>query len=259
MVRSAYFRNKQINKYLALLKSYICQRSINYVKISRVFIMENKEERNVHDFLTVSEMDNFNDKVKMVLASKKPVDKPYQKPEPEPEVEPVDRESIIVNPTELTEDILYQLADIIDGKTHFSENDVKEEEPEGPSTVDKINNAIAVAYITEEGLPVAVSILQDPTIENYKYIIPIDYYELKSGVSLKERIQQEYFSFKPDTYTPKVGQELKQLLVSNSPKLFVVNISVDEITNKYLEGCGYKMVSSFDTEWEENPVNLWIN
>jgi hypothetical protein len=219
--------------------------------------MEDREERDVHDFLTVSEMDNFNDKVSMVLNKKSANDAAPETVDVEPE--PANRESFIVHPSEIEEDVLHQLADIIDGKTHFSKDDIKEETPKGPTTVDRIMTAIAVAYVTEENLPIAVSILQDPTIENYKYILPNDYYELKSGVSLEEKIQQEFFSFKPDKYTPKVGMELKQLLMSNSPKLFIVTLSVDETTNKYLAGCGYKAISTFNTEWEKNPVNLWIN
>lgn len=219
--------------------------------------MEDREERDVHDFLTVSDMDNFNDKVGMIL--NKDSDKDTKESEPEVQPNPVNRESFVVNPSELDDDLLYQLADIIDGKTHFNEQDIKEEEPDGPTTHDNILNSIAVAYITEDNLPIAVALLKDPTVENHKFIIPNDYYELKSGKSLEERIQQEFFAFKPDKYTQKVGLEFKKLLESNSPNLFIVVISTDELTNKYLAQTGYKMTSTFNTDWEKNLVNIWIN
>jgi len=219
---------------------------------------ENREERDVHDFLTVSEMDNFNDKVNMILKKDSGNGTKEQEPKPEVQPEPVNRESVVVNPTELDEDLLFQLADIIDGKTHFNTQDIKEEE-DGPTTYDNILNSIAVAYITEDNLPIAVALLKDPTIENHKFIIPNDYYELKSGKPLEERIQQEFFAFKPDKYTQEAGMELKKLLESNSPNLFIVVVSTDELTNKYLAQTGYKMASTFNTDWEKTLVNLWIN
>jgi len=218
--------------------------------------MEDREEHSIHDFLTVSEMDNFNDKVKMVM-NKKPAGD-AKTPEPVTK-EPLVTESYTVNPTEISDDVLYQLADIIDGKTHFNTNDIKEEEPEGPTAKDKILGSIAIAYTTENNLPIAVALLEDPTVENYNNIIPSDYYELKSGKSLEQRIQQEFFAFKPDKYSPEVGKELKQLLESNSPNLFIVTSSINDQSTKYLAECEYRMVSTFKTEWEKNPVNLWIN
>jgi hypothetical protein len=220
---------------------------------------ENREDRDVHDFLTVSELDTFNDKVNMILNKDSGNGKKESETKPEVQPKPVNQESFVVNPTELDEDLLYQLADIIDGKTHFNEQDIKEEEPEGPTTHDGILNSIAVAYITEDNLPLAVALLKDPTVENHKFIIPNDYYELKSGKSLEERIQQEFFAFKPDKYTQEVGMKLKKILEDNSPNLFMVVTSTDELTNKYLTQAGYKMTASFNTEWEKSSVNLWIN
>lgn len=219
-------------------------------------MMEDKENRTAHDFLTVSDMDNFNDKVKSVL-NKKTEDE-TETPEPITETSS-NTESFVVNPAEIAEDLLYQLSDIIDSKTHFATDDIKENEQEGPASKDKILNSIAVAYINVDNLPIAVALLQDPTIENYQGIIPGDYYELKSGKSLEQRIQQVFFAFKPDMYSSEVGKELKQKLESNSPNLFIVTPSTDETTNRYLIECGYRLVSNFTTEGEQEPVNLWIN
>ena len=223
--------------------------------------MEDKEERNVHDFLTVSELDNFNDKVNMVLNKKSVSDNEEAESNTEKELveETVERETFVVNPTEIPDDLLYQLSDIIDGKTHFSNNDLSLEQIEGPSTRDKILGSIAVAYIMENNLPIAVALLLDPTIENYKKIIPNDYYEVKSGKSLEGRIQQEFFAFKPDQYSPELGKELKELIESNSPNLFIVSLAIDETTNRYLIESGYRLISEFKTDWEKETVKLWIN
>lgn len=220
--------------------------------------MKDREERDVHDFLTVSELDNFNDKVSAIVNKDDKKDTP-QSSEIDIENEPTNQESFIVNPSELDEDLRYQLADIIDGKTHFNEDDIKEEKAKGPTTSDNILNSLAVAYITEDNLPIAVALLKDPTVENHKFIIPCDYYELKSGASLEERIQQEFFAFRPDKYNQKLGMELKKTLMEDSSELFIITSSTDKSTNAYLTQCGYKVASTFDTEWEKNPVNLWIN
>ena len=139
-------------------------------------------------------------------------------------------------------------------------NDFKDSKlTKGPDTTDKILNSIAVVYILEDGIPVAVSTLLDPTKENYKGIIPSDYYEMKSGKSLQGRHQQEHFAVKPDKHNLGLAQELKRLLLESSPKTFVINQSPDTESSFGLAKNGYQVISKFNTEWETEPVQLWIN
>ena len=125
--------------------------------------------------------------------------------------------------------------------------------------MDKINDAIAVAYITEDGIPVAASTLRDPTIQDYKGIIPGDYYELKSGVSLENRLQQEYFEIHPDFHDMGLAGELRRTLKTIVDDMFVIVPVTDTNTIAGLNTAGYKKMSEFKTDWEQVPVQLWIN
>jgi len=215
-----------------------------------------------YDFLSVDKMKKLNKKVNHL------VDDQAQQPQPEPEAVTdnedipfsTDRyESYTVNPNEISEDLLHQLADIIDKKSYYNENDFSDSSIKGPNTTDRILNSIAVAYVMEEGLPVAVATLLDPTVENYKGIIPSDYYELKSGRSMENKIQQEFFAVKPEYHNRGFAQELKRLLLETAPAMFIINPVSDKETSTGLFKNGYKLVARFDTEWESEPVELWIN
>ncbi len=159
-------------------------------------------------------------------------------------------------PENVPEDVVYQIADLFDGNEHFKKPDGVQI---GPNTVDKIKQSLAVVYIVEKGIPVAASILMDPTVENYKGIVPKSYYELKSGKNLNMRIFQEYFEVSPDYHNLGLAQELKNKLEQLAEKMFVIVPITDKDTQFGLKKNGYFFVSQFETDWEETPVQLWVN
>ena len=118
---------------------------------------------------------------------------------------------------------------------------------------------MGVAYITEDDIPVACATLTDPTIGNYKGIIPLDYYELKSGYSLEGRLQQEFFAVKPEYRGMGIATELRDLLESISADMFITIPVWDTDTIDGLVKNGYKFIAEFNTDWEQAPVQLWIN
>jgi hypothetical protein len=162
-------------------------------------------------------------------------------------------------PENVPVDIINLLADLFDDYEHFDHGPDDNNKQIGPNTVDKIMQSIAVAYITKDGIPVAGATLLDPTVQNYKGIIPKDYYELKSGISLNGRIMQEFFEVSPDAHNLGLAQELKSVLENIAPKMFVVVASNEKDTLVGLNKNRYMFVAEFDTEWENVPVQLWIN
>lgn len=220
--------------------------------------MENK--RTVHDFLTVSDLESFTDKVSYVVSGKasgrKEAESEYQG------LIEFDRErfeATVVRPEAIPLDILNQCADIIDAKTHLNQQDFKDTWNNSPNTVDRLLSSMGVAYITENDIPVACATLADPTEINFKGIIPVDYYELKSGYDLSGRLQQEFFAVKPEYLGMEISGELRDLLVSISEKMFITVPVWDTDTIVGLSRNGYKLVAEFNTDWGNAPVQLWIN
>lgn len=208
------------------------------------------EENNKHDFLSLGDLQSLNESINKNV---------YEK-EANPDL-PFDAskfQTFISQPIKVPEDVLFQVADLFDGNNHFEENDIEDKQI-GPSTSDKIVGSLVVAYILENNIPVAGATLLDPTKANYKGIIPGDYYALKSGVSLEDRVQQEFFAVAPDKHNLGLAQELKKILEEVAPKMYVIAIENDLDTILGLKKNGYKCVARFQTDWEDVPVQLWIN
>ncbi len=191
-------------------------------------------------------LDNINDDVNRVESDEKTL--PYDSAK---------FNAYVALPENVPVEVINQLSDLFDDYEHFDHG--PENKQVGPNTVDKIMNSLAVAYITSEGLAVAGATLVDPTVQNYKGIIPKDYYELKSGISLNGRIMQEFFEVGPDVHNIGLAQELKAVLENIAPKMFVVIPSNEKDTIVGLNKNGYIFGAEFQTEWENVPVQLWIN
>lgn len=214
--------------------------------------MCHKEHMSKHDFLTLSDLTTFNESVEYNVTNT-PQKKEHH------EFDSARFESFIVNPADLTDDVVYQLSDIIDKKLSLDVPEVDENSTKGPNTVDKILSSLAVAYVTEDGIPVGVATLVDPTIENYKGITPLDFYSLKGAVNLENRIQQEFFTVADEYKSLGIAGELRRLLETIAPAMFVTADISDKDTIIGLQRNGYKFVNQFDTDWESAPVQLWLN
>ena len=167
--------------------------------------------------------------------------------------------SFVTSPGEVDENTLYQIADIFDKKTHMNDEDLIVNQESGQNTVDRILDAVALIYIEENGIPVAASLLVDPTKENFKGIIPSDYYEMKSGVSIENRMKQEYFEVLPDKKKLGLASELRRQIQEISPYTFIVVPENDTDTTDGLSKNGYTKTSTFKVDGESVPVELWLN
>jgi hypothetical protein len=206
---------------------------------------------NIHDFLTLGDLKSFNESVEYNI-----------KEDGQKQSHPFDSnrfESTIVNPSDLPDDILYQLSDIIDKKTNLDTPETDTNTTKGPNTIDKLLASLAVAYVTEDNIPVGVATIVDPTIENYMGITPLDFYSLKAATNLENRIQQEFFTVIDEYKQMGIASELRRLLETVAPAMFVVPDVSDKDTINGLKNNGYVYVNQFNTDWDTTPVQLWLN
>lgn len=174
--------------------------------------------------------------------------------------DPNEFDSFIVAPNKLDDQALFAIADLFDGKVsaeNFNHTDVIDQK--SPNTSDKITESLAIAYITKDGIPVAACTLRDPTQVNYDGIVSNDYYELKSGVSLENRLEQEFFEVHPDYHDQGLAMELRRLVSSVVDKTFTVIGAGDQSKSIGLEKAGFEPVAAFNVDWTNEPVLLWIN
>lgn len=180
--------------------------------------------------------------------------------DPIPQYDPNEFDSFIVAPDKLDDQALFAIADLFDGKVSAENfNHIAVIDQKSPNTSDKITESLAVAYITKDGIPVAACTLRDPTQVNYDGIVSNDYYELKSGVSLENRLEQEFFEVHPDYHDQGLAMELRRLVSSVVDKTFTVINASDQAKAVGLEKAGFEPVAAFNVDWANEPVLLWIN
>lgn len=207
---------------------------------------------NAHDFLTLSDLKSFNESVDDTVLN-------TNEESTHIDYNPTQFESFIVDPIDLDDDVMYQLADIIDKKEQLDDRDYTAKAFKAPNTVDRLLDSVKIAYVTENRIPVGVATVVDATKENYMGIIPADFYALKSAINLEGRMHQEFFSVVDEKKHMGISGELRKLLETESPLMFITIPVSDTDTLDGVAANGYKMVSEFETDWENTPVQLWIN
>lgn len=175
--------------------------------------------------------------------------------------QPLDPEKyqvFVKNPSDINEETMYQLADIIDGRMdirpHYTPGVIAT-----PKTVDRLLNSVTIIYITYENLPIAVASIIDPTQKNYLGFIPLDMYSLCSGQNLEGRVQMEFFAVADEYINSPVPNELCGQVNALGTPVYMITDSDDADSNYILQNNGYQMVASFDLDTNETPVCLWID
>lgn len=210
-----------------------------------------KNEKSVHNFLTLGDLRSFNEGVSDMVSDTVAT--------PSDSFDENTYTSKITTPDKLDESFAYQLADLIDKKVHMEDEDVTTSSMKSPNTIDLLLASDRVAYVKTRGTPVAVATIKDPTVENYMGIIPADFYALKSATNLDGRYQQEFFAVADEYHNIGLAAELRRLLERHYPKMFTVVPSTDKDTIQGLTDNGYKFISEFETDWDLTPVQLWFN
>ena len=182
---------------------------------------------------------------------------PTQPTEAQP-LDPTKYSAFVKNPGDITEDVLYQLADIISGRMNVRAEVQKPGLPTTPDVVDRLLNSVTVVYIEEEGVPVGVASLVDPTQKNYMGFKPLDLYSLHAGVNLDGRVLLEFFAV-PDEYLNKgIADELLAQIDATDTKVFTVTDADDESAIELLSKYGFQPVANMDIDSNEVPVTLWL-
>lgn len=173
-------------------------------------------------------------------------------------LDPSKYSAFVKNPGDITEDVMYQLSDIISGRMNVRADKQQSGIPSTPDVVDRLLNAVTIVYIEEEGVPVGVASLVDPTQKNYMGFKPIDLYSLHSGVNLDGRVQMEFFAV-PDEYLDKgIAEEILAQIDATGTKVFTVTDADDESANELLTRFGFQPAASMDIDSNEVPVTLWL-
>lgn len=177
---------------------------------------------------------------------------------PPPRIDTERFRAYVKSPADIPEDTMYQLVDLVEGKY-----DINPEKPastvSAPKTIDRLMNAQVIVYITENGIPVGMASIIDPTIENYQGIIPINIYSLYSGANLEGRVQQEFFCIADEYSDLGIAQEIKAQIQAMGAPTFTVIDSTDTKTEAGLMRNGYHFISEFKPSSNEVPVQLWTD
>lgn len=224
-----------------------------------------KQYKNINSYVTANEMKSFNQRINVMLESAADgigEDVEFAPQQAAPEQASPDNPNFdyqTTSPENIDDTTLYQLADLVDGKVHYEDNNESDEVTDfaSPNTVDQIDSSIGVMYISSDSIPIGVATIIDPTVENYKGIIPVDYYELKSGQELYGRIQLEFFAVKPEFKAYE--SELYSLITEVAPDIYAVTPESNGNMMTSMKSLGLKPVSKFNTDWDITPVILWIN
>jgi hypothetical protein len=184
----------------------------------------------------------------------------YKKHEEYSAYDPNKFDSFIVKPEKLDDQILFSLVDLFNNNVSSIDNDsTKIADLGGPNTQDKILSALAVGYITLDGIVVAGCVLQDPTILDYHGSIPSDHYEMLTGISLENRIEQEYFVIHPDYHDVGLATELRRLIKTVVENTFIVILDSDVDAMTGLQNAGYQLVSTFMDVDTDKYSQLWLS
>jgi hypothetical protein len=174
-------------------------------------------------------------------------------------LDPNQFEAFVKNPSDVTEEVMFQLADLIDGKQNIIPPDANMAAAT-PDTIDRLMNAVTIVYITDENIPVAVASIIDPTTESYMGFIPLNLYSLKSAQNLDGRVQLEFIAINDEYRNSPVEQELISQLNNLGTPLFAATTESDNTTASILGEIGFKPVSSMEISANGGePVILWID
>ena len=175
-------------------------------------------------------------------------------------LDPNQFEAFVKNPSDITEEVMFQLADLIDGKMDVIPRENSNDIAAAPATIDRLTNAVTIVYITDENIPVAVASIIDPTSESYMGFIPLDQYSIKSAQNLDGRVQIEFIAIADEYMHTPVEQELASQLNALGTPFFAATTASDESTAEILKEIGFTPVSQMKVNANgEEPVILWID
>jgi len=173
-------------------------------------------------------------------------------------LDPDQYEVYVKSPSDITEEVMFQLADIIDGKYNLKAKITNNAAP-APDTVDRLMNSVTILYITDERIPVAVASIIDPTTKSYMGFVPLDLYSVHSAQNLDGRVQLEFVAVNDEYRGTPVEQELASQMNALGTPMFAATTESDQNTAQILTELKFTPVSSMQIDSNGEPVILWLD
>lgn len=185
-------------------------------------------------------------------------DEPEQQVEV-PELDPEHYKAYAKAPTDLDEETINHLVDLIDGKESITPKPEYITNESAPATIDRVLNSETIIYITEDDLPVGVVTIIDPSSKNYQGYVPLDLFAMFSATNLDGRLQQEFFAVADYAHGKGIGRELRAQIASLGIKTFTIIDANDTEALKGMVSNGYKYVCTMPLDASPSPVTIWVD
>jgi len=164
---------------------------------------------------------------------------------------------MIKNPSELDDDTLAGIGELIDGKYSDNFHDIKKIVSQ-PNTVEQLKNSDMIEYITYDDIPVGVLTVINPLMPNYKDVVPGEIYSLYTAYNLDNRLEIEYLTVSDEYAEYPIAQELVNQLAVKEIAAYMVCPVDDKNTNMLLNKVGMEFVKSFKPDFAPAPINLYV-
>lgn len=165
--------------------------------------------------------------------------------------------AFIKPPAEIDRNLLEEIAFLINKIGHYK--DKNSGKFIGPDTIDRLLEAEWIGYaMSPDNVPVAAVTLVDTTDEGWNGVIPRNYYELKAGKSLGNKLERRMFSVDEEYINTNVGKELERIVQEKVPDIYAVSILDNVDDTKFLLQNGYDLIAEFHSDITDNYLGLWI-
>ena len=177
-----------------------------------------------------------------------------------PELQEETKEKVtayIKPPSEIDRDLLEEISFLINKTGHYK--DKKTGKTIGPDTVDRLLESEWIGYVlNSNSIPVAAVTLVNTTEEGWAGVIPRNYYELKAGKSLGNKLERRMFTLDEDYQNTNVGAELERIIQEKTKDIYAVSVLDKVEDTKFLLQNGYDLIAEFDSDLTDNFLGLWI-
>lgn len=199
------------------------------------------------DYFTPDTLDSYNNE----FASISDV-VPAAEPEPKEKVR-----AYIKPPAEIGRELLEEISYLINKTGHYKDN--KTGKTIGPDTIDRLLESEWIGYVlSSDNIPIAAVTLVNTTEEGWAGTIPRNYYELKAGKSLGNKLERRMFTLDEEYDGTNVGVELERIIQEKTTDIYAVSVLDKVEDTKFLLQNGYDLIAEFDSDLTDNYLGLWI-
>lgn len=163
----------------------------------------------------------------------------------------------IKTPNEMDRTLLEEISFLINETGHYKDN--ASGKLVGPDTIDRLLESEWIGYVmSSENIPIAAVTLVDTTHEGWSGAIPRNYYELKAGKSLGNRLERRMFTVDEEYANTNIGPELERIVQEKVQDIYAVSVLDKVEDTKFLLQNGYDLIAEFDSDLTDNYLGLWV-